>query len=411
MPARIESEWIKPECFASYPPEGRALAISHLAVLRQMPVALLPVFLRELKNYDWQFPLEQQQVNRRLDFLQANPSSTAGFLRISVPHTMDRPENAANPERFLAEISAYLWSSLQMDAYRESAAEFMHRYLAMNVPAPPALPRLLVILIGRGAASPPAPLFQKLRKYGQIRTNVQTEGASQVIADIIRRRFVRHPAPYAHWYVDGGDALPGMMPTGVTHLSWPSLAAVDRQVLGHILSCIRSGSGPEVLQEQLAVLSTQGLSAGKVAVDSRLADSRLQHFAVSVLTEGSGTQIFSTTFVQRAMREILRRAQPVTVLSRFAPRQRQRPFNAMIEAVVRGSYDLDPDGSLIDADMAAYYGYLDLMELSGSAQSSILIWYEDHPVVFAAGPRIPGNTSTDSPCTIAGTFSDLLADA
>lgn len=399
-------EWIKPECFVSYPPEGRALAISHLAVLRQMPVALLPIFLRELKDYDWQFPLEQQQVNRRLDFVQANPSSTAGFLRISVPHAMDRPENVADPVRFLAEMSAYLWSSLQMDVYSESAAEFMRRYLAGNVPAPPILPRLLVVLMGKGAVAPPAPLFQKLRSYGQIRTNVRVEGACEEIVEVLRRRSANHPAPYAHWYVDGGETLPGVRLTSVTQLSWPALAVVDRKVLDHILSCIRSGSGPEILQEQLAGLSSQSLSAGATA-----ADPRVQHFAISLLTEGSGTQIFSTTFIQAAMRELLRRAQPVTILARFAPRQRQKPFNAMIEAVVRGTYDLDPEGSLIDADMAAYYGYLDLMKLSGSAQSSILIWYEDHPQVFVAGPRIPRNTYTDSPCTIAGVFSDLLMDA
>ena len=61
----------------------------------------------------------------------------------------------------------------------------------------------------------------------------------------------------------------------------------------------------------------------------------------------------------------------------------------MVEDVARGSYDLDPNGSLVGADMAAFYGYLELMQLPGSAQASILVWFEDHPLVFVAGSLIP----------------------
>ena len=42
-------------------------------------------------------------------------------------------------------------------------------------------------------------------------------------------------------------------------------------------------------------------------------DAVLRHFEVKILTEGAGTQVFSTTFVQWAAREAMRRAQPVTM--------------------------------------------------------------------------------------------------
>ena len=45
----------------------------------------------------------------------------------------------------------------------------------------------------------------------------------------------------------------------------------------------------------------------------------LDRFQVKLLTEGSGTQIFSTTFAQWTAREALRRAQSQTLLVRFAP--------------------------------------------------------------------------------------------
>ena len=58
----------------------------------------------------------------------------------------------------------------------------------------------------------------------------------------------------------------------------------------------------------------------------------IDRFQVKLLTEGSGTQIFSTTFAQWTAREALRRAQPLTMLVRFAPRQRQKPMNEMLSA-------------------------------------------------------------------------------
>lgn len=398
--------WLSAESFSSYPPEGRTLAVSQVDLLRKIPVVLLPVFLVELKEYDWKFPIEQLQIRRRLEFVHSNLASTAAFDSISLPEAMDRSENVADPERFLAEISAYLWSSLQMDAYREAAVEFMRAYTTANPAPSPACPRLAVVLIGKGTSTPPAPLFQKLRSHGQIRTNVKTEGARRAIMEVVDRRAAEHPAPYAHWYVEGGEPLSKAPVATVSQLNWPALASVDRDVLRVMMSCIRSGSGPEAMQAQLFALGSQNLAASKA--DS---DPRLQHFAISLLTDGSGTQIFSTTFVQWATREILRRAQPLTVLARFAPRQREQPFNAMIEAVAHNSYQLDPEGSLVDADMAAYYAFLEMMNLPGASDCSILVWYEDHPLVFVAGPKIPKNTSTDSPCTVAETFSELLGSS
>jgi len=84
------------------------------------------------------------------------------------------------------------------------------------------------------------------------------------------------------------------------------------------------------------------------------ADPVLDRFAVKLLTEGSGTQIFSTSFAQWAAREALRRAEPVTLLVRFAPRQRQKPMSELLKPSAERP-ELDPVGSLVDADLSAYY--------------------------------------------------------
>jgi hypothetical protein len=393
------TEWLTGASFAAYPPEGRQLAVSNLSALRQIPVALLPVFLVDLKVYDWKFPIEQQEIVKRIEFAGATPSSLAGFRSITIPSALDNPEKVDDPQRFLAEMTAYLWSSLQMDAYRAAANQFVSRFTATAEPAPPVLPRLVMICIGRDAPAPDTPLFQKLRKFGQVRTRLHSEDAAEAMVNVLRQRAENHPAEYSHWYVDGGDALPNVAESGMSRILYPALAPLNGQILARMKFCIESGAGPEVMQRQLAELAERPPSG-----DFGFSDPRLQHFAVSLLTEGSGTQIFSTSFVQWAIREILRRAQPVTLLARFAPRQRQKPFNAMVAAAANVT-DPDPEGSLIDAEMSAYYAYLELMRLPDGGNSSFVVWFENHSQALIIGPTISVGTVSDSSISM----SELLS--
>lgn len=397
--------WLSSASFAAYPPQGRELAISRLAALRQIPVALLPVFLVDLGAYDWKFPVEQQEIIKRIDFAGANPSSFAGFRNIVVPPGLDSPEKAGDPQRFLAEMTAHLWSSLQMDAYRSAANQFVGMFAATAEPVHPVLPRLVMICVGKDAQAPTYPLFSKLRKFGQMRTNVRAEGAPEALLDLLRQRSESHPMPYTHWYVDGGNPLPGFSADGVTQIFYPALRPLNEQILARMKSCIELGTGPEVLHRKLADL-VQHAPSGNMP----LADPRLQHFALSVLTEGSGTQIFGTSFVQWTTREVLRRAQPATLLIRFAPRQRQKSFNAMVAAAASAT-DLDPDGSLIDADMSAFYAFLELKRLPDEDASAFLVWFEGHSQAFVASRSISAGTVDKSPVTMSRLLSQLTTKA
>jgi hypothetical protein len=125
-------------------------------------------------------------------------------------------------------------------------------------------------------------------------------------------------------------------------------------------------------------------------------DAVLDRFQLSLLTEGSGTQVFATTFVQWAARETLRRAQPLTLFARFTPRQRENPMNELLAEAQRRP-ELDPQGSLVDADMGAYYTWLNQQRLSGASQSSFLAWFEDHEEAVAIGPAFEPNKRSDAP--------------
>jgi hypothetical protein len=370
-----------------------------------MPITLLPVFLVDLKQYDWKFPVEQKEIVARLEYVRAHPADLDAFRAIHIPGGIDTTENIRNPQRFLAEMTATLWASLQMDAYRKAADQFVASYQAKVKPPVPAHPRLVMVCIGRQAAAPAYPLFQKLHGSGQIWTNVRAEGAADALVSALQRRAANDPTPYAHWYVDGGNPLRGAQASGVTQLLYPDLAPVNKQILAVMMSCIQAGSGPEVLHVKLAELTRQIPSAGKIS-----SDARLQQFVVSLLTEGAGTQIFSTSFVQWAAREILRRAQPATILARYAPRQRQKPFNAMVKDALNAS-DLDPDGSLIDANMGAYYAFLELRRLPGADHDRFVVWFEGHPQVFLAAPGLSVGMEFSSPVSMDEVLSKLQLPA
>ena len=73
-------------------------------------------------------------------------------------------------------------------------------------------------------------------------------------------------------------------------------------------------------------------------------------------------------------------------------------MNAMLSgAPITG---VDPSGSLIDADMGAYYTWLSLRRLTGADQLRFLVWFEDHAEGVAIGPGLPAGTTSDSRMTM-----------
>jgi len=163
----------------------------------------------------------------------------------------------------------------------------------------------------------------------------------------------------------------------------------------------KPGMGPEMLRTLMAQMHPADLSVKSSA------DPVLDRFAVKLLTEGSGTQIFSTSFAQWAAREALRRAQPVTLLVRFAPRQRQKPMSEMLRPSAERP-ELDPVGSLVDGDIGAYYNWLNQQRLPGAEKASFLAWFEGHNIAALIGPTVPRGTESSAPTDMKQLLSWIL---
>jgi hypothetical protein len=386
---------LKPELLKNYPPQANELATNYLDALRRLPLSFLPSLLREIIEYDYKFPPERKALEKELANLAAlSPEQLdewfVGFARISLSPNLERFDWVNAPAQFVEQLSAHLWSTHQLDAFRAAATQYAKR-LRSAVPAdPPAIPRLGITVIGQGVAENTEPLFRKLRGHGAYFSHINAENGLEILLDAVATRSAAHPAPYAHWYIDGGQPAPhDPKLTCVSYLSLePARAALLRKIGTETQ---RSGVGPEELRTLMAQMHPADLGLDKNG------DAVLDRFQLKLLTEGSGTQIFSTTFAQWAARETLRRAQPLTLLVRFAPRQRQRPMNELLSGLAANS-QLDPAASLVDADMAAYYNWVNQQRLTGAEASSFVVWFEGHSEAVAIGPTMArGTTSTSTP--------------
>ncbi len=393
---------LKPEQFNGYPPEARKLVTDYLEALRKLPLSFLPSLLRESIDYDFKFPLERQALQKELATLNSLSAEQLsqwfqGFATITLSPKLERLDWVNSPAQFVEQLSSHLWTTHQLDAFRRAATEYADRLHRAVPPEKSAAPRLGITLIGQGVASYEEPLFRKLRPHGAYFNRVNPENGLKLLLDAVATRAQAHPLPYGHWYIDGGQEAHHH--PSVTSISYGALEPVRTSLLRRMQSEIeRPGMGPESLRTLLAQMRPKDVGMPENG------DSVLDRFQLKLLTEGSGTQIFSTVFAQWAAREALRRAQPLTLLVRFAPRQRQKPMNELLSPN-RASPEMDFVGSLIDGDMGAYYNWLNQQRLPGAEQSSFLVWFEDHNQVLAIGPAMPRGTESNS----AADFSQLLS--
>jgi hypothetical protein len=219
---------------------------------------------------------------------------------------------------------------------------------------------------------------------------VKSANGYKAILDVVGARATEHPLPYAHWYIDGG-AKDSRAADGVTCVSYAALTPARALMQSMIQKSFETGVGPETLRTTLAQMRPE-----EVGLNDRMGSGILNRFQLSLLSEGSGTQIFSTTFVQWAAREVLRRAQPLTLLARFTPRQREKSMKELL-AEARRAPALDPEGSLIDADMGAYYTWLNQQRLPGADQARFLVWFEEHNEALFIVPGARKGTESDTP--------------
>jgi hypothetical protein len=387
------------ESFARYPPQARLFAVTNMAVLRRMPLVLLALVLRQMMQYDWCFPAEQRQLADQLDLLKQ--LDAASFNRLMEPFSaivlssgLRNMDWVNQPQQFSEQLTAYLWSQHQIDQYHEAAQAYQQYLKKASDEKPPMVPRWTIVVVGRGVEMSDYPLFRKLLPHGTLFTQLDPSGGLDILLSEVRSRSENHPMEYGHWYIDGGEPQEASSDVqGLTIVSYGRLVPVARRELA-LLNQFTNHSGSGGTSAVEAVSSyVAGLSPDDLGLKGTARDAALRHFEVNILTQGAGCQIYSTTFVQWASRECLHRAQPLTLFARFATRQTSAPMEQLLTRDPL-QQPQDKQGSLIDADMGAYYTWINQSRLAGANQSRFLVWLEGQQLACAISPTLAGGTTS-----------------
>lgn len=382
----MEPRALTRENFSGYGPEAQRVACDHLDLLRGLPLVLDAALLREIIDYDTRFPRERATIDARLAYLAGlsddeRQKMTRSFAALNVTPELAAEDWVRYPQKFEEDLSAHLWASKQQDSFRAAAMEFADEARKAAPPADPPVARWVVVVIGPELRKEGYPLFRKLRPQGVFYPQVEGDGGMEAILEQLSERASTSHLPYGHWYIDGGNLEPNI-PTSVSQFSWQSSTPLRAEVLKKIETVIGSGSGgPEMLR---SIMASWALEARKAHSGDPLVDQ----FVMSVYGDGSGTQIFSTTFLQWSARELLRRAEPVSLVARFGARQRQRTMNEMF-STAKAEPAPDFAGSLVDADFAAFYTWINLNRLANPQPARLIAWSQAHGQAIAIGPDCP----------------------
>jgi hypothetical protein len=390
--------------FERYPPQARRFAIDHLSTLQELPPILCALLLKEISQYDWLFPAERNDLIDQLQWLETSDrrdvsSVVAPFAALQVSAlVLDMPW-ARQPESFVERLTADMWINHSIDAFYNAARKYGEIQETLRQGEEKSVSRLAIVFIGSGSGRGQQALFEKLRPHGTYFSRVDLSSALAQAIGVVEDEAHTHAGPYKHWYVDGGSPEPDvevgeLQNRGISCVSYADSAPVRSRIVDAMDTARTSGiAGPEQLRTWLAQMNPQNYTK------LHDQDKVMQNFVLRLYTEGSGTQVFSTTFVQWAGREILRRARPQSLFLRFRLRQLARPIDELL-AADSAKPSPDPRGSLIDADLGAFYTWINLQRLPGADASRFVVCCENGEEALAAGPSLPKGTTSDATCSL-----------
>lgn len=393
----MRPDQLRAQDFDKYPQLAREFAIQYLPLLRRLPLPVCPSFLVQIQQFDTSFPAEQASLRQQCDFLLHTPQAkfaelVAPLTRIELSSDLKSSDWVQEPASFVTSLAAYLWSSGQIDQFRAASISFFAAIPGRNIHPH----RLTLVILGQGAGIPSAPIFQKLRRKGVMLTALDHQNMPQQIFRAFCHHATLSSEPYAHWYVDGGARWTEdyQSQPGTVCITYPELSPLRKRVLASMEKVVNSANaGAEQMRTRLTSMTAKQLNAAEIT-----SDPVLQRFYTELFTESSGPQIFSTSFVQWAGRELARRAQPQTLLLRYAPRQGYSAFDTLLcNANPQG---LDPEGSLRDADMGAWYTWIEMDRITSPGEGIFLAWLENSRQVVLIGPNAPVATLCSTPLNL-----------
>ncbi len=99
----------------------------------------MPLLLREVIAFDWKFPAEQNELDDQFRLPQkpltgAIRSPDAALLQAEAHARIAELDWVNAPARFSEQLSAHLWATHQIEAFREASVAYVHQ---INLAAAP----------------------------------------------------------------------------------------------------------------------------------------------------------------------------------------------------------------------------------------------------------------------------------
>jgi len=143
----MRPEDLKSEQFNGYPPEARKVALEYLGTFQRLPLSFLPSLLREVIEYDYKFPVERRVLEKELANLgslsqQQTQDRFREFAEIKLSNSLEKSDWVNSPAQYVEQLSAHLWTTHQMDAYRHAALGYADK---LRTAVPPELPTFHVL--------------------------------------------------------------------------------------------------------------------------------------------------------------------------------------------------------------------------------------------------------------------------
>jgi hypothetical protein len=382
------------------------LTAAQQRLLESLPVPLAAVMMQQIARAGRLFPAERRELDYTLQSLalprpQKVEKAVQMFAALRLSPELGRMDWRSDAAGFVDKMTAELWSTGQIGTFREAAELLVPSVTKAEQCAQVSRPRLVAIVFDKrlSVVGKTPVLFRKLRPYGTFFTHVNDEKGAATFASWLAARTSAHPEPYAHWQISG-DIWKEPAAAPVVSLSYNGMFA-EREKLLALFNTVRNSAasqGPEGLQKVLQHLSPEQIGM------SAISDPVVRTFALDIFTQGSGTQLYATSFVQWTVREALRRAQPESLLAWFTPRCEATSMDWRISHPDREQAP-DGPGSLIDAEMGAYLSYVNLMRLPDAERASLLVWHEGYGQALLVRTDLPRGVESNS----AMTLKELLA--
>jgi hypothetical protein len=371
--------------------------------LESLPIPLAAVMMQQIARAGSLFPAEERELDRTLQSLTPPRPDNARravemFATLRLSPELERLDWRSDATGFVDKMTAELWSTGQIGTFREAAKLLAPSAMTAEQGAQASKQRFVAIALDKrlSAVGKTPVLFRMLRPYGTFFPHANDENGAETLASWLAARANAHPEPYMHWQISG-DIWKEPAAAPVVSLSYNGMFA-EREKLLAFFNTVRNSAasqGPEGLQKALQHLSPEQIGM------SAISDPVVRTFALDIFTQGSGTQLYATTFVQWTVREALRRTQPESLLAWFTPRCEATSMDWRLSHPDREQAP-DGPGSLIDAEMGAYLSYVNLMRLPHAERASLLVWHEGYGQALLVGPDLPRGVESNSAMTLKG---------